>query len=268
MKQKTRLALSLLLGIPSCGGRASSIQPIFVEGHAVTMAGDSLFAVTLSGQPGLLIRNRATGKGQMIGTAVLHNPAHAQWFDGTWYVSDVENGRPEIAVLAADGTLKERIALGGVTNTPHQFAVMPGGEIVVEGQGGKLVMLKGGKTSTYAETESSGRTGLLVAAGGGVVHGIPDKYVTLYNGFGHIRWRIDWPWAKTAFISDIAVDYNGRIHLIGGVPRDGTFVVYTLSTATGEVVRWSIPGPKATFTVNVPGNLEPTDAAQWTKVGG
>lgn len=260
--------LAALTLVSACRSRPASTQPIFVEGHGVTMAGDSLYAVTLSGLPGLLLRDRATGHGRMIGTAVLHSPAHAQWFEGEWYVSDVENGRAEIAVLAPDGTLKRRIALSRVTDTPHQFAILAGGEIVVEGRGGKLVMIKGDAVSTYAVTESSGRTGLLIAASGGVLHAIPDRYITLYNGFGHIRWRIDWPWAKTAFVSDLSVDYNARIHVIAGVPREGTFIVYTLSTQTGEVVRWSIPGPRATFTVDVLGNLEPTDSAEWTRLGG
>ena len=202
----------------------------------------------------------------MIGADVLHNPAHAQWVAGEWYVSDVDNGKPEIVVLTRDGALKRRITLSRWSDTPHQFAVMPDSSIVIEGRGGKLLSLKGETVSTYDTTGAGNRTGLLVAASGGVLYAIPDKTITLYNGFGHVRWRIDWPWASTAFVSDVAVDYNNRVHFIAGVPRDGTFVVYTLSNTSGEAVRWSIPGPKATFTVEAFGNLEPADATQWTRI--
>lgn len=230
----------------------------------MTVGGDSLYALTRSGRPGLLLRNILTGRAREVGAGVLHSPAHVQWLGDEWYVSDVEDGKPEIAVLAPDGALRRRIALTGVTGTPHQFAVLPGGRVVVEGRGGKLVELQGNSVKTFAVTEQSNRTGLLIAASGGVVHAVPDQYITLYNEFGHIRWRIDWPWAETAFVSDLSVDYNTRIHVIAGVPSQGTFVVYTVSTQTGEVLRWSIPGPKATFTVDPLGRLEPDDAGKWT----
>ena len=250
--------------LSACQRGPSGIQPIFVEGRAVTMAGDSLYAFTLSGRAELLVRNRMNGQTALIGKGVLHSPAHAQWFANEWYVSDVDNGKSLIVVLAPDGALRRRIPLERVTDTPHQFAVLQDGRIVVEGRSGKLVALKGNAASTFAVTEPSSRTGLLVAAAGGVLHAVPDQYITLYNEFGHIRWRIDWPWANTAYVSDLSVDYNGRIHVIAGVPSQGTFVVYTASPQTGEIVRWSIPGPKATFTVDPLGRLEPDEGGKWT----
>lgn len=256
------VALALL---PACGRQPSGIQPIFVEGRAVTIAGDSVYAMTLSGRPNLLLRNILTGRTHELGAGVLHSPAHVQWVSGEWYVSDVEEGKPEIVVLTADGALRRRIRLTGVTDTPHQFAVLPGGRVVLEGRGGRLVELDGNSAKTFALTEASNRTGLLVAASGGVVHAVPDQYITLYNEFGHIRWRIDWPWAETAFVTDLCVDFNTRVHAIAGVPSNGTFVVYTMSTQTGEVLRWSVPGPKATFIVDPLGRLEPDEAETWTK---
>lgn len=258
-----RTAALLALALFACGRQATRTQPIFVEGRAVTMAGDSLYALTLSGRPELLVRSRRTGRATLIGTGVLHSPAHVQWFDNEWYVSDVDNGKAVIVVLAPDGTLRRRIPVDQWTDTPHQFALMPDGRIILEGRAAKLVALKGGTASTFKVTEPSSKTGLLVAASGGVLHAVPDRYITLYNEFGNIRWRIDWPWARTAYVTDLSVDYNGRIHVIAGVPSQGTFLVYTVSTQTGEVVRWSIPATKATFTVDPLGMLEPADAGAW-----
>lgn len=254
-------ALALL---SACGRRPSGIQPIFVEGRAVTMAGDTAYALTGGGRSGLWIKSLLTGESREIGAQILKSPAHAQWFNGDWYVSDVENGKSVIVVLGADGTLKRRIPADRHTDASHQFAVLPDGRLILEGRGGKLIALQDDKESTFVVTEQSSRTGLLIAASGGVIHAIPDQYVTLYNEFGHIRWRIDWPWASTAFISDLSVDGNARVHVIAGVPSQGTFVVYTLSTQTGEAVRWSIPGRAATFTVDPLGRLEPGKAEDWT----
>jgi hypothetical protein len=186
-----------------------------------------------------------------------------QWHDGLWYVSDVENGRSLIVMLGLDGQPRGRIPLGRLTETPHQFAILPNGQIVVEGSGGVLVAMAGDSAGTFAITERSAKTGLLIGAAGGVLHAIPDQYITLYNEFGRIRWRTDWPWASTAYVADVAVDAHGRIHVIAGVPRDGTFVVYTLSSQTGEVVRWSTPGPAATFVVDRLGEIRPDDPKRW-----
>ena len=255
---------AVLVVIAGCQARQAGIEPIFVEGRPVTMAGDARFAMTLSGRPGLLVRDRASGRVATLAADVLHSPRHVQWVGNDWYVSDVDNGKPEIVVLGLEGAFKQRIPLGQFTDTPHQFAVLPGGRLIVEGRGGKLLELTNGKVSTFAATDPASKTGLLVAVAGGVLHAVPGKHITLYNEFGHVRWQLDWPWAETAFISDVAVDYNTRIHVIAGVPSNGTFVVYTLSPQTGEVVRWSIPGPKATFTVDPLGNLKPGEAKEWT----
>lgn len=250
--------------LSNCGRGTSGIQPIFVEGRAVTMAGDSAYALTGTARASLWIKNLVSGQSREIGGGILQSPAHAQSVNGDWYVSDVENGKAVIVIFGPDGSLKRRIPLDRHTDASHQFAVLPDGRIVIEGRGGKLVALQGDKVTTFAVTEQSSRTGLLIAASGGVIHAVPDQYVTLYNEFGHIRWRIDWPWAGTAFISDLTVDANARVHVIAGVPNQGTFIVYTLSTQTGEVVRWSIPGRAATFTVDPLGRLEPGEAADWT----
>jgi hypothetical protein len=260
-----RAAAAALAVLSACGRGPSGIQPIFVEGRAVATAGDSLYALTGAARPDLWVKNQASGQSRELGSGVLKSPAHAQWHGGEWYVSDVENGKAVIVVLGPDGSLRRRIPLGRHSDTPHQFAVLPDARIVVEGRGGRLIALRGDTTATFAVTGQSSRTGLLIGASGGVIHAVPDQYITLYNEFGHIRWRIDWPWAGTAFVTDLSVDGNARVHAIAGVPSQGTFVVYTLSTQTGEVVRWSIPGRAATFTVDPLGRLEPGKAEDWTK---
>jgi len=95
------------------------------------------------------------------------------------------------------------------------------------------------------------------AAEGGAVQALPGKHITLYNEFGHIRWRIDWPWRETAYVNDLTVDAQGRIHVIAGIPSEKNFVVYSLAAVTGEVVRWSTPGPYASFNVDYLGEIRP-----------
>jgi hypothetical protein len=79
------------------------------------------------------------------------------------------------------------------------------------------------------------------------VHAIPDQTITLYNAFGNIRWRVEWPWAETAFVSDLGEDSRGRIQVIAGVAADNTFIAFSMTPATGEVVRWSEPEPIGSF---------------------
>jgi len=254
----------LCIALAACANQPLAVEPVFVEGRAVSAAGDSLLALTVSGRRGILVRRRS-GRPQELGAAVLHSPRQVQWWNGEWYASDVENGRPSVVVLTPDGKLKRRIALDRVSDTPHQFAVLADGRLVVEGPAGTLLAMDGDTATTFAVTRQAAKTGLLVAAAGGVLHAIPGRYLTLYNQFGHIRWRLDWPWAGTAFVTDLAVDAHGRIHAIAGVPRDSSFLVYTLSSQTGEVVRWSNPERRATFSVDRLGNIRPDDPDRWTK---
>jgi hypothetical protein len=260
-----RVFAALLAAAVACDA-SPGVDPIFVEGRAVAPAGDSLIALTFSGRPEVLVRRRARlADARTLGRGTLHSPAHVQWLNGEWFVSDVDNGRPVLVVFGADGQLRRRIDAGRHTATPHQFAVLPDGRVVVEGTPGTLIVLAGDSVATFAITGQSGKTGLLLAASGGVLHAVPDKYLTLYNEFGRIRWRQDWPWASTAYIADLAVDPSGRIHAIAGVPSSGTFVVYTLSNQSGEVTRWSEPGPVATFVVEPLGEIRPDDAKRWTQ---
>ena len=94
----------------------------------------------------------------------------------------------------------------------------------------------------------SGR--MLLAVRGGVLHVVPHRTLTLYNGLGKIRWRIEWPWVETLYLTDIAVDSHGRPMILAGHEgRDG-FVVFGLDANTGEVIIW-MEGPTATFSVPI-----------------
>jgi hypothetical protein len=241
----------------ACGPSGASRQPIYIEGRPVLPLGDTAIAYTKVGVSGLLVLHRRTGATDTLGSGMLRGPLNVE-FDGTrWYVSDIEEGRPSIAILRPDGSLEKRIDLSQLSATPHQFALLPDGRIVLEIPGGELVALSGDSIATFARFRPGPKSGLLKGARGGVLHGLPDRHVTLYNQFGNIRWRIDWPWRETAYITAISVDSNGRIHLIAGVPSEGNFVVYTLAAETGEVVRWSVPGPYASFTVDHFGDIRP-----------
>jgi hypothetical protein len=241
----------------ACGPSGPPRQPIYIEGRPVLALGDTAIAYTKVGVRGVLIVNRKTGSTDTLGAGTLHGPFNVE-FDGTrWYVSDIEEGRPSIAIFGSDGSLEQRIDVSQLSATPHQFALLPDGRIVLEVPGGELVALAGDSVSTFARFRPGPKPGLLKGARGGVLHALPDRHVTLYNQFGNIRWRIEWPWRETAYISAISVDSNGRIHLIAGVPSEGTFIVYTLAAENGEVVRWSIPGPYASFTVDHFGEIRP-----------
>ncbi|MFQ5552043.1 MAG: hypothetical protein ACE5FJ_12490, partial [Gemmatimonadales bacterium] len=240
------------------------LQPIFIDGRAVEPVGDTLVAFTLSGAPGFTVRDRRTNSVRVLGADILQGPVHLQSLAGRWYVSEVSEGAPAIAVLDADGTLEDRIDLAPFDATPHQFAVLPDGGIVVEAPGGLLLTLGPTEIDTFTITDQAeSRTGLLVAASGGLLHAVPDHHITLYNGFGNIRWRIEWPWAETAFVSDLSFDVNGRPHVIAGIARTDEFRVYSLSVLTGEVIRWSGQEPNATFLVERWGELKPDIAENW-----
>jgi hypothetical protein len=246
-------------------GRPATLRPVFVDGRAVHTAGDSVLGLTREGMPSLLVVHVQSGTADTLGTDILHSPFHVQALDGLWYVSDVDDGRPSIVVLAADGELVRRIDLDGITAARHQFAVLPDGRIVVEAPDRRLIALAGDSSTTFALTEGAMRTGFLVAAGGGVLHAIPDHTIALYNAFGNIRWRVEWPWAETAFVSDLSVDGQGRPHVIAGIPNegDGVFIVFSLARDFGEVDRWSAQGSFATFVVNWLGEVRPDSTSEW-----
>jgi hypothetical protein len=235
---------------------------IFLEGRAAAPAGDSLVAVTSSHARGILVHDRVTGAVDTLGTDVLYSPAHVQWHDGRWYVSDARDGLAWIVVLAADGRLERQISVDSITAVLHQFAVLPSGRIVLETRDDQLVAVGDGEHTTFALAESSQRTGLLAAAQGGVLHLVPQRAVTLYNELGKIRWRVDWGWDDTVFVIDISVDSHGRPNVLAGREGHDEFMVFGFSPFTGEVVRWQ-EGPSATFSVERFGEIAPrTDSTR------
>ena len=254
-----RRAYVLLAGavalLPGCDAPAPTFEPVFLAGRAVEPDGDSAFAVTARDAGTLVLYDRAGGTLDTLGVGILRNPDHVEVQADAWYVSDLDDGRPEVVVLGRDGALVRRIALAGIAIQAHQFAVLPDGGIVVEALGGRLVVLRGDSIATFAVVEVGSRPSLLLGAGGGVLHAIPDQTITLYNGFGNIRWRVEWPWAETAFVSAIGEDTRGRIHVLAGVARENTFIAYSMTPGTGEVVWWSEPQPEASFVVDRLGEL-------------
>lgn len=255
--------LGLALGGVGCGTRTPLVDLIFVDGRAVAAAGDTLLGMTASGLQGLVILDRRTGSVDTIGQQQLVRPHHVQALDNKWYVSDVENGDAVVIRMDAGGHVEQRVPLGPLASMPHQFAVLPDGRIVVESPDGELLAVTKEGTETFALVEQGRRTGLLLAARGGVLHSVAGHSITLYNAQGHIRWRLNWLWREAAFVSDLAVDAPGRIYVIAGEEgRDG-FVVFTLSPMTGEVVGWSDFGPYATFVVNRLGTISPDSTEAW-----
>ncbi len=259
-----RLMLGVLAAaLAACGAPRSSEDLIFVDGRAVAVAGDSLLVLTRQGTRGVLQRDRRTGAIDTIGAGILRSPQHLQEHQGQWYVSDVDRGRPSIAVFSADKEFQRRISLDDISSAAHQFAVLPDSRIVTESADGRLVALADDSTSTFAISERSSRTGLVIGALGGVIHAVPGWAITLYNEFGNIRWRLAWPWHERAFVTDLALDAHGRIHVLAGEEGTNVFVVFTLSPLTGEVVRWSARGPSATFVVDRLGNILPDSVERW-----
>lgn len=252
-----RCVALLVAALGACGPSGPRPQPIFIDGRAITAVGDSLLAFTRAGLPVVLLLHRGSGRVDTLGGGALRSPLHIQFAADRWYVSDVEDGRPSLAVFGADGRLVRRINLAPVGAVPHQFAVLPDQRIVVETPEGRLLALTDDSAATFVDVRGGPKTGLVAAASGGVVQALPDKHLTLYNQFGNIRWRIPWPWAETAFVTDLSVDANGRVHTIAGIPSENNFVVFSLAATTGEVVRWSTPGPYASFTVDYLGEIRP-----------
>ncbi len=246
-----------------CGGSASDAELLFIHGRAVASAGDSLFAMTAGNVHGVLLRNVPARTIDTLGLDDLESPGHVQWINERWFVSDVREGRRSVAVFTADRMLERRVAVDTVATAAHQFAVLPDGRIVVESGDGRLVVLGDDSATTFALVETGTRTGMIVAARGGVLYAAPDRSVTLYNALGRIRWRIDWPWDDSTFVADIAVDSQGRPHVLAGREGVDGFVVFGISPITGEVVRWSEPGPYATFVVRRLGQILPDSASRW-----
>jgi hypothetical protein len=244
--------LALLAG---CDTPTPTVEPIFLAGRVVEPDGDSLFAVTARDAGALVIYDRAGRLRDTLGRGLLRSPDHVQIVGDAWYVSDVDEGRPEVVVLRRDGTLLRRVPLAGIASHAHQFAVLPDGAIVVEGRDGRLLAVRGDSVATFALVEVGRRPSLVVGVGGGVLLAVPDQTLTLYNGFGNIRWRVEWPWAETAFVSGIGVDSHGRIQIIAGVAADDTFIAYSIDPGTGEVVRWSAPETDPSFVVDRLGDV-------------
>ena len=238
-----------------CDVPAATFEPIFLDGRAVAPSGDSLFAVVARDAGAIVVYGPLGHVRDTIGIGVLQNPGRIQAVGSDWYVSDVVDGDPLIVVFGHDGGVARRISLAGQTNRAHQFAVLPDNGVVVEGPDGRLVTVRGDSVETFAAVELGNRPSLIIGVDGGVLHAIPDKTITLYNGFGHIRWRVEWPWAETAFVSDIGQDSRGRIHLIAGVAQSNTFIAYSMTPGSGEVVRWSEPSAEGSFLVDRLGKI-------------
>jgi hypothetical protein len=230
----------------------------------VAAAGDSVLAITRQAQSSIILRDRRTGAVYTRGAEVLHSPHHVQERDGTWYVSDVDDHGAWIVAFDAQWEVVERWRVDSVATAPHQFAVLPDGRIVVEGKNARLVAIRGDSLETFALFDPATRTGLLVAAQGGVIHAVPDRYITLYNANGNMRWRLPWQWHEEVFVNDLTVDPQSRIHMLAseGGARS-RFVCFTLSPTTGEVVRWSEPGSAATFLATRLGEIMPDSVDHW-----
>jgi hypothetical protein len=239
---------------------------IFLEGRAVAPAGDSLLAITGSDIRGVLLFDRRSEAVDTLGADVLESPTHVQWLNDRWYVSDARDGIAWIAVFTADGRLERDLALDSITAVLHQFAVLPGGIIVLETRDDKLVTVSPDSIGTFALVEASSRTGLLAAVQGGVLHLVPQKSITLYNELGKIRWRAEWEWDDTVFIIDISIDSQGRPNVLAGREGYDEFMVFGFSPFTGEVVRWQ-EGPNSTFSVDRFGEIQPDRGSKWMAAG-
>ncbi len=256
---------ALAVALQAACAPGGSKDLIFIDGRAVAAAGDTLLALTRQGDPSIIVRDRRTGAGYTRAEHALASPHHIQEQDGRWYVSDSEDGRAVIVVFSSLWEVERRIPVAEFATAPHQFAVLPDGRIVLETTGGRLIALSQDSVSTFALVEESTRTGLLIAALGGVLHAVPDRTVTLYNDRGNIRWRRPWPWGERAFVTDLAVDPQGRLHALAGEQGRDQFYAYSLDRNTGEPIRWSVPSRQATFVVGRLGEIEPDSAGNWIR---
>ncbi|HEX9727758.1 MAG TPA: hypothetical protein VGA37_04580 [Gemmatimonadales bacterium] len=250
--------IPLIAAMAACDAPVTSLQPIFLRGRAVAPAGDSLFAVTDAGSNGVVLLDARGRVRDTLGAGIVTTPRKVQLVGSLVYVSDLTAGNaPRVVALDRSDSVRRVVPLDGYGAPPHQYAVLPDGGIVFEVPDARLVVLRDDSIATFAVVEQGTRPSLTTAAGGGVLHAVPGRQITLYNGFGSIRWRIEWPWVETAFVSDIAVDAKSRVHMIVGSSREETFTVQTLALGTGEVIRWSTPGLEADFVVDRIGEVSP-----------
>ena len=256
-----KMGLALIALVAGCGVNSTD-DLIFVDGRAVAFAGDSLLALTRQGSTEIEVRNRSTGEVTTHAGNLLASPHHLQEFDGQWYASDVVDGRAMIIVFSDQWERVREIGVDSVASVPHQFAVLQDGSIVVEGVDGRLLALHDDSISTFAVVEHSTRNGMIVAAQGGVLHAIPGQTITLYNALGNLRWRQEWPFHDGAFVTDLSVDANGRVHIMAGEEGTNVFYAFTLSPITGEAVRWTAASEVATFVVKTLGEIKP-DSPRW-----
>ncbi len=254
---------SLVLVLVGCSGLAPTDDLIFVDGRAVAFAGDSLLAFTQQGSNEVFVRDRRSGQVSVHAGDHLTSPHHIQEFDGQWYVSDVIDGKAVIAVFSDRWEFTRRIGIDSVASVAHQFAILPNGAIVVESVDGRLLSIYSDSITTFALVESSTRNGMLVAAQGGIMHTVPGKTLTLYNEKGNVRWRQGWLWHDGAYVTDLSVDANGRVHLLAGEEGTNAFYAFTLSPITGEAVRWTAASRAATFVVARLGEIKPDSASRW-----
>ena len=249
----------------NCADPNSQRNLVFVDGRGVAAIGDSMLAITRQGDASIILRERRTGASYTRGTQALTSPFHVQEQDGRWYVSNVDDGEEWIVIFDAEWEVVDRLRIDTLGAAPHQFAVLPDGRIVLETENARLIAWDGDTVTTFALFEASQRSGFLAAASGGVLHAVPDHAVTLYNQNGNIRWRLPWDWEESAYVADLAVDARGRIHMLFGVPDEDSFVCFSLSTPTGEILRWSQPGPSSTFSVTRLGEIRPDELANWIR---
>jgi hypothetical protein len=235
----------------------------------VAASGDTLLAFTRQGTTEVTVRDRRSGAVYARGLNVLRSPRHIEERSGRWYVSDVDGARATIAVFTSLWEFERWIPVDEYASAAHEFAVLPDGRIVIEARDGRLVVMGTDSAETFALVEQSSRTGIVLGALGGVLHAVPDRAVTLYNELGNVRWRLPWPWHERAYVTDIAVDGQGRIHVLAGEETEAgrqSFVAFSLSPITGEVVRYSQePGGSATFVVKRMGEVERDSAARWLR---
>lgn len=253
------LSTALLL-LSACNPPITNRSPVFIAGRPVAAIGDTVFGVAAAGGPVIVLR--ASGIPDTIGRGALEDPFAIQRSGDAWWVSDVREGLPAVVRLARSAP-PITIPLGREAVQPHQFAVLPDGGLVYEVADHRLVVRRGDSVATFAVVERGDRPSLLTAASGGALHAVPGKHITLYNAFGHVRWRITWPWVETAHMAAATVDPRGRIQLLSGVADEGTFIVYTIEPSSGEITRWSVPDSNATFTVDRLGDVSVAGRQYW-----
>lgn len=254
------------LFVCGCGSSDPQGDLLFVDGRAVAAAGDSVLALTQQGHTSVVLRDRETGAIYERGEQALHSPFQVQEDQGRWYISDVVDSEWWVVLFSPQWEVERRIRVDTIATAPHQFAVLPDGRLIVEAPDSRLVAIAEDSTTTFALTDASPRTGLVMGALGGVLHAVQDREITLYNAAGNIRWRLQWPWQEGTFVADLALDAQGRIHVLAGREGSDQFYAYSLDRNTGQVIRWSIlPGTAATFVVDRLGEIHPDVVENWIR---